>query len=644
MNDYIHTLQVQNEDFYIGLNENMVADGLTVDENGKVKANIGKGLGFNNGKIVVTAQTSNDNTTNNGITNLSDYVGNGLKYENDEILVKASNGITVNSNGVGVNIGDGLKFNEDGAITVTAQTSDSSSIDTEELIKRIQGNSENTNSAKDSFEYLGDYEIKKGEGVDTFNPMLDVLTYGNETVGNRNGKGIGYFRARLNYRELEIINILMSTGQTTSCQVVKGMLRIDENGSLTVWDSGYKIIHRTRTNGGKWTPWVEIGTQSDWDNNDVNSPSYIKNKPTLVNAITLNGNTYSAKTNGTIDLGTIISNGDVDLSDYVTKDMMPEYEGDGIYFNDGDDGKDVGFTINCGEGLSINETTKALQVNIGKGLAFDEETNAITATGSGDVDLSDYVQSILIEDSLELYPENGVLDMIGVFGDVRKDELSYYCGDGLYFDDEKFKINCSSGLSIDTSNKLQVNIGRGLALDPPSNEIHVKISEGITQNIEDGYGISVNTGNGLEILNGKVSVKLGEGLTFDGDGAITTIKEEFSPSIPNGNNDSITEFETDKDGHVIVTLMKGKNIIKNKVSQLTVTSLTKHDSSYVEYQLSFKTSEIGCTIGYGMENLLWANGIVPSTSLTPNTYYELNIDAVTIDDETVYRAVLTAFN
>ena len=42
---------------------------------------------------------------------------------------------------------------------------------------------------------------------------------------------------------------------------------------------------------------------------------------------------------------------------------IAEYEGDGIYFNDGDDGKDVGFTINCGNGLSINETTKALQVN-----------------------------------------------------------------------------------------------------------------------------------------------------------------------------------------------------------------------------------------------------------------------------------------
>lgn len=59
---------------------------------------------------------------------------------------------------------------------------------------------------------------------------------------------------------------------------------------------------------------------------------------------------------------TALQEGDVDLSNYVTKDMMPEYEGDGVYFNDGNDERPIGFTIFRGEGLSIDEDG-ALQVN-----------------------------------------------------------------------------------------------------------------------------------------------------------------------------------------------------------------------------------------------------------------------------------------
>jgi hypothetical protein len=119
-----------------------------------------------------------------------------------------------------------------------------------ELILRLQGKSTQSDSRFDAFKYLGDYT---GENAyDDFNETLNILIY-SETI---TGKGYGFFRATVGYRETEIQNILLSSGQSLFMQVVKGMLKIVD-GKLTLDEYNYNILTRKHTADG-WGEWSSM--------------------------------------------------------------------------------------------------------------------------------------------------------------------------------------------------------------------------------------------------------------------------------------------------------------------------------------------------------------------------------------------------
>lgn len=116
-----------------------------------------------------------------------------------------------------------------------------------ELEKRLMGTSTNSNSNTDPYQYFGNLDC------DELNNKLDTLTYNTKLVG----KGYGYFRAKVNYRDVEIKNILLSSSLNIIVQVVKGMFVVADNNKLALNDSTYSILMR-KCASGTWGNWTVI--------------------------------------------------------------------------------------------------------------------------------------------------------------------------------------------------------------------------------------------------------------------------------------------------------------------------------------------------------------------------------------------------
>ena len=110
---------------------------------------------------------------------------------------------------------------------------------------RVQGKSDKNDSRYDMI-FIGDFSKDDIEG---FNEALDALTYDT----SQPGFGYGYFRAMYGYRNVEIVNTLISSGQNTIVQVVRGVLSI-KNGLLVSQGDKYISFTRTHTAEG-WDKW-----------------------------------------------------------------------------------------------------------------------------------------------------------------------------------------------------------------------------------------------------------------------------------------------------------------------------------------------------------------------------------------------------
>lgn len=112
------------------------------------------------------------------------------------------------------------------------------------------------------------------------------------------------------------------------------------------------------------------------------------------------------------------------------------------------------------------------------------------------------------------------------------------------------------GLSVDTSNKINFNIGKGLILDGEDNSIKLNLGTGLGFNPEnntavieigDGltygsYDVKVKASSGITVNHNGVSVKLGSGLEFDSDGKIVVRYEMGgSPDDLQGEIDKVNE-------------------------------------------------------------------------------------------------------
>lgn len=112
----------------------------------------------------------------------------------------------------------------------------------EELLKRLQGVSENSNASTDPFRYLGDFNsIEDLEGV------LDGMM---SSVKNH----VGIFRAVVSTRVITVVNNPISAGDGEYNQMIMGCLRIKDNGKLGEHGQSFNVLYRISYNG-EWLKW-----------------------------------------------------------------------------------------------------------------------------------------------------------------------------------------------------------------------------------------------------------------------------------------------------------------------------------------------------------------------------------------------------
>lgn len=136
----------------------------------------------------------------------------------------------------------------------------------EELLKRIQGTSEKSDSRFDPFKDLGSFS-----SADEFNAVLDTLTYNRDIVGY----GYGFFRATLAYRNIEIKNTLLSSGENVVIQVLSGVVRV-VGGVITATGEKHNVLYRKHTATDGWSAWSESGL-SDEDKAKLDKAQLVEN-------------------------------------------------------------------------------------------------------------------------------------------------------------------------------------------------------------------------------------------------------------------------------------------------------------------------------------------------------------------------------
>ena len=181
-----------------------------------------------------------------------------------------------------------------------------------ELERRLMGTSGRSNSNTDPYKYLGQMTY------DELNSTLNSLTYNPDVTG----KNFGYFRAKVDYRDVEIKNILLSSSLNIIVQVVKGMFVVTDN-KLTISDGIYSILMRKCTNGvwGDWSIIVNSNSLSLLQDSSAANATEITNLKSQVTAI----NESIAKPSGIAPL---------DANGKVPAGNLPAFVDDMVEFND----------------------------------------------------------------------------------------------------------------------------------------------------------------------------------------------------------------------------------------------------------------------------------------------------------------------
>lgn len=184
---------------------------------------------------------------------------NNCTYYNGDLWVQSIMGNLILSNGKLVhssnNIGTFVRrYNAEGWSKWEIANNSVMSSESE-IFSRLQGTSDNSDSRKDSFKWLGDFNDGTGftKAYELFNNALDSLTYDKEKIGGN----YGYFRANVgNHRQLEIRNLLISSTVKYIIQVVSGCFAIKNNRIVENVDV-YTIAARIRRND-TWEEWKVV--------------------------------------------------------------------------------------------------------------------------------------------------------------------------------------------------------------------------------------------------------------------------------------------------------------------------------------------------------------------------------------------------
>lgn len=180
-----------------------------------------------------------------------------------------------------------------------------------ELEKRLMGTSGKSNSNTDPYKYLGQMTY------DELNSTLNSLTYNPDVTG----KNFGYFRAKVDYRDVEIKNILLSSSLNIIVQIVKGMFIIVDN-KLAISDNIYSVLTRKCTNGvwGIWETIINNKKLIQLQNTSTSNTNGIENLQSQVTAI----NDSIAKPSGIAPL---------DANGKVPTAHLPAFVDDVVEFN-----------------------------------------------------------------------------------------------------------------------------------------------------------------------------------------------------------------------------------------------------------------------------------------------------------------------
>lgn len=115
----------------------------------------------------------------------------------------------------------------------------------DELLKRIQGVSDNSNSAKDPFKFLGTFtRVTGGDFLNALNAMH----------GTASGVYDGYWRALIGASPVEIYNFAIYYKDDRWIQVLKSPYKWGDGDFDIIHDTRYRTIYRIHENGA-WGEW-----------------------------------------------------------------------------------------------------------------------------------------------------------------------------------------------------------------------------------------------------------------------------------------------------------------------------------------------------------------------------------------------------
>ncbi len=444
-------------------------------------------------------------------------------------------GLTVNSNGnISVNIGKGLEFNEDGAIVVTAQTSNGENVDFSKLNEALSEFSANTETQIDGINERIDTLVSGNttDVIDTFNEITNFLSgvTNQETFLDKVNDISAYIdetKEELNVAIYNSKNVYVIKWSGYNQPILANLNEVERAEVVIVYNtitSRYSIVKNKAFEFSNETITSCTLSFNEFDNENVKNIEYAitfyndSTRPIVVKTsenkfiteIKVNSTGVTASGNGIADISNLIPQiGDNNGSSNITD--LSLYVGNGLNYDNENDK----IVVKNGFGVTLDENGVNVDANI---FALKEDLNSLS-----------YVKKVKINDAEQSVDENGVaaltININGSKGSVSTEDPSVL---GFYNITQSIKIDNDSdpiGCSIDGTlhlNGVLATSARVEELEGNLYEVEENLSDQIVNCITKN---DIAKGSGLTIENGDVSVKLGEGLAFDGDGAIEITSE-----------------------------------------------------------------------------------------------------------------------
>lgn len=130
-------------------------------------------------------------------------------------------------------------------------------INKEELLKRLQGTSENSNAMKDPFKFVGSFNTST---IGDLRTWLDNLHGTSSGLDNR-----GFYRAILNDSVIEITSSPINYTTEEYIQVVRGRVSVASTTGLLTFSYEYNILERKYSATDGWSSWRVVASADKFE-------------------------------------------------------------------------------------------------------------------------------------------------------------------------------------------------------------------------------------------------------------------------------------------------------------------------------------------------------------------------------------------